>query len=211
MTNAGPDDDLTHLSRWREGDPEAGRILFRRHFPLVQGFFAGKADDVEELTQRTFEALIKARHNLEVRTSVRAYILTVARHELYSWVRGRMRDPTRFAPDEVSIAALAPSPSQVMVGRAEQRLLLQALRAIPLDYQIIVELHYWDEVSTAELAEILEVPRNTVKTRLRKARQLLAEKLAALAETPALLQSTTSDLSRWARKIREQAELDASD
>ena len=58
----------------------------------------------------------------------------------------------------------------------------------------------------AEIADVLEIPRNTVKTRLHKARQLLAVQLEARAESPALLESTTSNLEHWARGIREQAQ-----
>ena len=203
-------EDLELLTAWRGGDTEAGRALFKRHFGLVRGFLFGKTDEVEELVQRTFEAVLRARERLEVRSSVRAYILTIARHELYAWLRAKVRQPDLFAPQEHSVAAVLPSPSQVVAGRAEQRLLLEALRSIPLDYQIVVELHYWDELSTAELADVLGIPRNTVKTRLRKARQLLSDRLAALADSPELLESTTYDLERWARAIREQAQLDAS-
>ena len=203
-------DDLELLTAWRSGDTGAGRELFKRHFGLVRGFLYGKTDEVEELVQRTFEAVLRAKDRMEVRSSVRAYILTVARHELYAWLRARVRDPEQFAPGQRSVAAILPSPSQVVAGKAEQRLLLEALRSIPLDYQIVVELHYWDELSTAELADVLGIPRNTVKTRLRKARQLLSEQLDALAESAELLESTTYDLDRWARAIREQAQLDAS-
>ncbi len=199
------EEDRRLLQAWRSGDSVAGRELFRRYFRIVRGFLHSKTDDVEELAQRTFEAVVQARHKLEIRSSVRAYILTVARHELYASFRARLESPETFAPDTHSVVALLPSPSQVLVGRAEHRLLLEALRSIPLDYQIVVELHYWDELSTAELADVLDIPRNTVKTRLRKARQLLAAELERLAESKELLESTTYNLDRWARAIREQA------
>ena len=87
--------------------------------------------------------------------------------------------------------------------------MLDALRAIPLDYQLVVELHYWDELTTAEIADVLDIAQGTVKTRLHKARKLLAEQLAAKASSPELLETTTANLERWALAIREQALLSA--
>ena len=54
-----------------------------------------------------------------------------------------------------------------------------ALRHLPLDLQVVVELHYWEEHSTAQIATVLEVPQGTVKSRLRRARALLENLLDA--------------------------------
>lgn len=198
-------DDRQLLDAWKSGDQAAGEVLFNRYFGLVKGLMQGKTHDVEELVQRTFEALLGARERLEIRTSVRAYIIAVARNELYASVRRQLREPAAFDPQEVTAIGLLPTPSQVVAGRAQQRLLLDGLRRIPLDAQIILELHYWDEMSTAELAEAMGIPRNTVKTRMRRARQLLEAKMKELSDDPSLVASTTYDLDRWARSIRAQA------
>ena len=55
----------------------------------------------------------------------------------------------------------------------EQRLLLEALRRIPLDLQIAIELHYWEGMSGPDLAQVLDIPEGTVRSRLRRAREPL--------------------------------------
>jgi RNA polymerase sigma-70 factor (ECF subfamily) len=50
---------------------------------------------------------------------------------------------------------------------------------LPLDLQTALELHYWEELSTAELAEVLAIPQGTVKTRLFRAREQLRVLLRA--------------------------------
>ena len=83
-------------------------------------------------------------------------------------------------------------------------LLLQALRQIPLESQLLVELYFWEELTAREVAEILAVPEGTVRTRLRRARQLLEQALGRLAESPGLLASTLADLDGWALRVREE-------
>jgi RNA polymerase sigma-70 factor (ECF subfamily) len=59
-------------------------------------------------------------------------------------------------------------------------------------------------MTTGDIAEVLGIPGGTVKSRLRRGRELLAEAMAVLAGSPALLESTMNDLDRWARCIREE-------
>src|SRR5690606_12989864 len=94
-------------------------------------------------------------------------------------------------------------PPSHLDARHEQRLLLAALRHIPLDLQIALELHYWEGMAGPELAEVLGVPEGTVRSRLRRAKELLTERLGELADSPALLESTLSDLDGWARSLEQ--------
>ena len=75
---------------------------------------------------------------------------------------------------DVSVAELSGSPSQVVAGHEEEKLLLVALREIPLELQTVVELYSWEELSVAQMAEVLEIPAGTVKSRLLRARDACA-------------------------------------
>lgn len=94
--------------------------------------------------------------------------------------------------------------SQILGARQEQRLLLEALRRIPIDCQIVCELHYWEQLGTSEMAEILGVAVGTVKSRLQRGRRLLEEQLAVLASSAELLHTTLSNLEGWAAELRQQ-------
>ena len=82
-------------------------------------------------------------------------------------------------------------------------MLLEALRRIPLDYQIAVELFYWEGLTGSEVASALGVPEGTVRTHLARGRKALAERMAEL-EPAELVQSTMDDLERWAASLRAQ-------
>ena len=198
--------DLELLEAWRGGDQEAGATLYQRYFSLVRNLVRGKTTDEEDVLQRVFESLVRVRNKLEVHTSFRAYLVAITRNELVRSLRERARDPHAFDPSTISADSVVPSPSEAVAWRAEQRALLSALVRIPLDSQIIVELHYWESMSTAELGEAFGVPRSTIKTRIQRARQQLQEQLRTLAIDPEVVERTTQNLERWARSIRQQAD-----
>jgi hypothetical protein len=67
-------------------------------------------------------------------------------------------------------------------------LLLQAMRKIPLESQMILELYYWENMTAKDIGDVLEIPEGTARTRIRRAKQLLEAQLGELATSPAVLQ-----------------------
>ncbi|MEZ4428815.1 MAG: sigma-70 family RNA polymerase sigma factor [Nannocystaceae bacterium] len=199
-------DDIALLEAWRAGDKHAGSLLFRRHYELVHRFFRSKvnASHLGDLIQSTFLACVEGRDRYQGTGAFRSYVLGIAYRLLGRHYRAQRRERARIDFASVSACDLAPSPSRVAVDRDEQRLLLRALRRIPVDHQVILELFYWEGFTAASAAEVLGIPLGTAKSRIRRARQLLHEQLAALAESPALLESTVMDLEGWVRGLREQ-------
>lgn len=198
--------DIELLEAWRAGDARAGNDLLRRYFAALHRFFAHKVDDeVEDLIQRTLLALVRSKHAIREATSFRAYLFTVARNELYHYLntRRRSRDPLDFG--SVSVMDLGTSPSAMVARRNDQALLLRALRGIPVELQLALELHYWEGMTTAELATALEVPQGTVKSMLRRAREQLENRLRRGPRASGDPQATIEDLEAWARSIRDAA------
>jgi RNA polymerase sigma-70 factor (ECF subfamily) len=196
--------DVALVDAWKSGDPRAGEALFERHYDGVARFFRNKVGDVaaNDLIQRTFLACFEGFARYRGEASFRTYVFAIAYNLLCKHFTAQRRCPIEFGT--VSAYDLGDSPSEVMAVRSEQRLLLAALRRIPLEYQALLELHYWEQMTAAEAALALAIPEGTAKTRLRRGRQLLAAELAALADSPALLTSTISDLEAWARELRER-------
>ena len=198
-------DDFALLEAWRDGKPEAGSELLRRHFSSLYRFFANKVDsEVDDLLQKTMLACVNSRDRFRGEASFRTYLFTIARHELYAYFRRLKRERERIDPNSHSLFDLGHGPSTILAKGEEQRLLLIALRRIPLDLQIAVELFYWEGLGSAELSEVLEIPIGTVKSRLRRAKEKLRTEIQAIAENAESLERTLSDLDGWARAIREQ-------
>lgn len=174
------DGDL--LGAWRNGDRAAGSELFSRYFPSVLRFFRNKLDDVaaEDLTQSTFAACVGSRDALREGGSFRAYLFRIARNELYTHFRRKGVHDAVFDFASVSVADLAAGPCSLIATEQEHALVLEALRSIPVDFQIAVELYYWEGMPTDDLARVLEVPAGTVRSRLARAREQIAERLVEL-------------------------------
>ena len=208
--------DTELLDAWREGDVSSGEVLFRRHYDAIFRFFRDKAPETHlaDLVQQTFTACVEGRDRIR-QANFRGYLYGVAYNILrvYYRTRNRSGQPMDFA--EISIADLAPGPQSLLAERRERRLLLEALRHIPLEHQVLLELRYWQHLKTIEIAEILDVPHPTLRTRLRRAHGLLEKAIAELADSESELASTLADLNDWARKCREAVKdehgYDASD
>ncbi|MCA9705484.1 MAG: hypothetical protein KDK70_06540 [Myxococcales bacterium] len=82
------------------------------------------------------------------------------------------------------------------------RLLLAALRALPVDLQVALELFYFEHIRGPELAEVLGLPEGTVRSRLRRGREILRERLQELLRSPGMVESTMTDLESWASSLR---------
>lgn len=195
------EDDLDLLRAWRAGEDASGERLFERHFDAVYRFFRSKLEgDVGDLAQQTFLALVESKDRFREGSSVRTYLLSIARRRLYRHFRDGYRDE-QLDFGVSSLLDLGVSPATAQLQRAEERLLLAALRTLPLELQIIVELHYWESLTGTQLAEVLDIPEGTPRSRLRRALVRLRVALEELAETKQVLHSTSENLDRWAMSL----------
>lgn len=169
------------LAAWREGDAAAGTELFRRLFRVVRRFYFNKVPerDVEDLLQKTFTALVAGRDTFRGEAPVRTYVFAIARRILLRYLREFARRDSKvdLDLDVSSIALLGVTPGTAIAIQEDQERVRVALQQIPIHFQTILELSYWEGVSNAELAQILEVEPTTVRTRLFRARQALAKVL----------------------------------
>ncbi|WP_428264741.1 RNA polymerase sigma factor [Haliangium sp.] len=198
-----PSSDAELLERWGRADNAAGEELFQRYFLMVERFFLNKVSDgVDDMVQETFLACVKGRERLKEHDKFRAYLFAVAYNVLRTHLRDKYRNGQRLDLEVVAACDLSPSPTSLIARQDEQRLLLEALRHIPLKYQILLELHYWEEMTTEEIAQVQGLPVGTVRGRLQRARTRLEEAMAALADSPALLESTVTRLADWVDRCR---------
>ncbi len=197
--------DAQLLAAWRSGDQDAGAALFERHYASVARFFVNKVGAAaEDLIQKTFLACIEGKDRFRHQASVRTYLFGIAHNQLRLHYRAKDRAAAHVDFTTTSARDLDPTPSQLVAQRQESRLLLEALRQIPLDYQIVLELYYWEQQSMADIAAIVGVPVGTAKSRLRRGRELLRHAIAEMGESQPVVVSTLENLDHWARSLRQQ-------
>lgn len=206
----GDGDDVELLRAWAGGNRDAGADLFDRHYDSIERFFRYKVNETVQgdLIHETFAAVLKAAPRFRAEARFRTFLFTVARNVLIDHLR-KQRPAARHDEerdvDEIPAADHDSTPIANAVRREEHRLLLEALRRIPLIHQIALELHYWEYLTAAEIGEVLQVPLGTAKTRLRDGRICLERQLEKIARSPESLRSTLDSLKTWAQRVRALA------
>jgi RNA polymerase sigma-70 factor, ECF subfamily len=165
------------------GSSEAFNELFRRYQKPVYGFFRRRVTDpahAEELSQETWVAVLRAASRYQPRALFRTYLYAVAfktlrahhrKANFHAFFLGRPNEPI---PDP---AKSDPTESGLWVRRAVAKL-------EPLDREILL-LREFEQLTYAEIADLLRLPLNTVRSRLFRARIALRDLLeppAAVAE-----------------------------
>jgi RNA polymerase sigma factor (sigma-70 family) len=211
------DTDEQLLAAWRTGDNDAAETLMRRHFAVVYRFFRNKLpDEMEEVAQRTFLACVESASRFRGESSFRGYLLAIARKQLMLALRRKHRAAKVFDPDRMSMHdlddAAVPSPTGVLARQQSERVLLVALRRLPLDFQITLELFYWEELPIADIAVVLEIAVGTVKSRLNRARGMLRDQIEAVAAAPGIATETITEFGDWIaamhRRIGDEVPVD---
>lgn len=195
--------DLDLLDAWCAGEKSAGNQLFQRHFDSIYSFFENKIqDDVDELVQATFLACVRSRDTFRRQCTFRTYIFTIARNELYRYLRRRKPAGRALDFGVTSLADLQTTPGTRVARHEDHERLLRALRTLPLEQQLLLELHYWEGMSAGELAEVFDIAQATARTRLFRARNSLRDCMEKLSDSPRATTMTIEDLDEWARSLR---------
>lgn len=156
------------------GNRPAFDELFARYRQPIWAFFRRRLADpaeAEELAQETFLAVLKATRRYEPRASFRSYLFGIAFNLLSASRRKTQRRGDVSSPDLDGLAGASSDPAAVLWVR-------QALAALDPKDREIVMLREYDALDYAEIALIVGVPVNTVRSRLFRARLALREKLA---------------------------------
>jgi RNA polymerase sigma factor (sigma-70 family) len=172
--------DSVLLAMWCEGDEDAGDRLLRSVFPRLYRFLFNKVgDDTGEIIQQTMLSCVEHRDKLASCIDFEAYLLRMARNKLYDFLRKRGRAREDLPGELPSVRELRTSMASLLGRQTREAHVLSALRSLPVDLQVVLELHYWNELTSAEIADVLEIPVGTVKSRMRRARAEFEQLLQA--------------------------------
>jgi len=176
---AGVADEASLIARIAAGDAAALREVFARHHVRVYRFIlrlVRNAAVAEELTNEVFLEVWRNAGRFEGTSSAVTWMLSIAHHRAVSSLRRRREESW----DERAAAALPDTADdpEVAAQKADKGTILRrCLDALSPEHKGIVDLVYYHELSISEAAEVLQIPENTVKTRLFHARKRLSELL----------------------------------
>jgi RNA polymerase sigma-70 factor (ECF subfamily) len=184
-------DDAPLIEAMMRGDQSAMSTLYDRYAPGVLGLalrITRERADAEDVVVDTFAQVWRDAARFETqRGSVAAWLATIARSRALDLlrVRGRRRKLDDAAEAEVGVAPPAmgtatPSPISALLADERSRRVQTALETLPPPQRAALELAYFEGLSQSEIAERLDEPLGTVKTRMRLGLRRLRELLAPL-------------------------------
>ncbi len=175
MSISHPDGRL--IVRLRRGDVDALGELYEKYKTNIFRTALAITQDrgaAEDILQESFLRLFTYADRIRTDVSVEPWLYRVAVNLSHTWVQKSRR---RVAPLEGVLERLTDSlhllPDHVMERRETQEAVQQAIAGLPLGHRIVVVLYYLEGLGLREIAEVLEIPEGTVKSRLHYARESL--------------------------------------
>lgn len=158
----------THLKEVMEA---YGEYCIRVAYLYVKDWAAA-----EEIVQDVFLAYYKQQQRFEGRASLKTYLVKITIHKSHDYLRSWKRKMSHFVTQKY----VTPSAEQTIIIEEQQSQLVEALLRLPIKYREVLILHYYDDYKVREIAELLQVSENTIKTRLTRGREKLKPLLAEL-------------------------------
>jgi RNA polymerase sigma-70 factor, ECF subfamily len=142
--------------------------------------------DAEDAVQECFLRVLKQSKRLHEVRNAKTWVARVAWTSALDRRSSRARAAANEMVEETEalaqIADKTPAADEQLAGKQMQGLLEQMMAALPEDLRHPLELSTVQELNSAEIAEIMNIPEGSVRTRLMRARQRLREKLSAVLE-----------------------------
>lgn len=169
-------DDTTLARLAAVGDRDALDVLLNRHVDRVHGIcrrVLGNADDALDASQEALIAIARAIPRFDGRSAFTTWMYRVATNAALDELRRRGRRPTPTETLAEPVAAASSGPE----AAGERIDIDAALARIPEDFRVVVVLRDLCDLDYAQIAEVLEIPPGTVRSRIARGRAALADEL----------------------------------
>ena len=169
--------DEALIGRIARGDRLAMQVLFARHHVRIYRFVLRLLRDemaAEDVIGDVFLDVWRQASRFEGRSAVSTWLIAIARFKALSLLRKR-RDDGLDAETAESIEDAADDPERAVTKQVKGEKLRKCLESLSPEHREIIDLVYYHEKSVEEVARIVGIPENTVKTRMFYARKKLGE------------------------------------
>jgi RNA polymerase sigma-70 factor, ECF subfamily len=176
MAMQAPADEVL-IGRIARGDRLAMQVLFARHHVRIYRFVLRLLRDemaAEDIIGEVFLDVWRQAGRFEGRSAVSTWLIAIARFKALSLLRKR-RDDSLDEQMADSLEEPSDDPERAVTKQDKGEKLRQCLAGLSREHREIIDLVYYHEKSVEEVAQIVGIPENTVKTRMFYARRKLGE------------------------------------
>ena len=178
--------DKQLIRNFLEGNDESFEYLVKKHLKAVYNFLYQLTKDMslaDDLTQETFFKAWKNIRRFDPEKNFKAWLFTIAKNSAYdAWKKKKTLPFSLFENSEGynkldEIVEEKPLPDELLeqIGSAEE--LEEKMKKLSKKYRTILLLHYKEDFSLAEIAAILSIPYNTIKSQHKRALNALKKEL----------------------------------
>ncbi|MGH9435816.1 MAG: RNA polymerase sigma factor [Terriglobia bacterium] len=164
--------------------------IYRNPIFNVVYHITGDEADAADVLQNVFVKIIRGIRQFHGASSLKTWIYRIAVHEALNcrrgWFRRRRREIFSLDDDQHALTAAAagteaPTPYDWVEQEERKEMVARALRSLSEPYRTVVVLREVEDLSYDEIADVLRVAEGTVKSRLKRGREMLRRKLAGCA------------------------------
>ena len=163
------DTDKSLLKKLRQDDQVALKKIFDCYFDDLFKYslrFVAKPEIAEELVQDTFIHLWNNRHSLDIKSSLKSYLLRIVRNDAIDHLKSQYNKSTILDETEQYIILDSHTPFDVLHASELQELLDKATQNLPEKCAIVFDLSRKSELSHKEIAEKLDISVKTVENQI---------------------------------------------
>ena len=177
--------DADLVRRVLSGDAPSYRTIVERHQSriLYMGMrFFRRREDAEDFAQEVF---LRAFEKLSLYSGKGPFAAWLYRVAYNVAVNTRRSLPRELWDEEVDAQALPadlPSAEELLDSRESAQRVARAMKGLPARYTLVVRMHYFDGLTYPEIADILDVPVNTIKSHIFRAKDIIRSRLARQEE-----------------------------
>jgi len=191
-------DDLTLVKRFRQGDMESFSLLVAKYQDRIYNMLlrmCGRAADAEELAQEAFLRAMERIGQFHGRSKFYTWLFRIAANLAISHRRrgGRIKFHSLSGPEDgdssAADALTSPTASRRRMGPAESVVAVEthervmaALGELDDEFRLVIVLRDIEEMDYVQVADVMNVPVGTVKSRLHRARAMLRDRLRGLLD-----------------------------
>jgi RNA polymerase sigma-70 factor (ECF subfamily) len=163
-------------------------------------------DDAEDLVQEAAVQAFRAFHTFQAGTNFKAWYFKILTNLFLNKRRKQQREPSTTALDDApdlylfletknaGIHARSADPATLVLQDISTEQIVQAITALPEDYRAVAALYFMEELSYQEIAEIVDCPVGTVRSRLHRGRKLLQKALWEVAQEQGIVARLTGEM-----------------
>ena len=171
------------IEQWHSGDADAFEALFRQYEKLVSRtayLITGDTEEAKDVMQEVFVSVWKWRHTFNPRKGkFTTWLHRITVNQCSK--KRRKKQPVFLSLEEIEDKGFqmeaSEFPEEVMITREEYERLMKALNSLNAKHRSVLVLRYFNDLSYYEIAQVIDIPLGTVKSRLNQALKSLREQL----------------------------------